>query len=55
MLAQKIPDSNFFFNLYPWEDRLIVGGAYEYGEEELTINPEVVETILQMAEKCLSN
>ncbi len=38
MLYQKIPGSNYFFHIYPWSDRLILGGVYEYGEEECMIN-----------------
>lgn len=53
-LVQKIPGSNYFVNIYPWSDRIIVGGVYERGEEELMINQKAIDIIIENAEKCLS-
>ena len=53
-LVQKIPGSSYFVNVYPWSDRIIVGGVYEHGEEELRVNQEAIEIIIENAEKCLS-
>lgn len=47
-------DSNSWVSIYPWNDRIILGGVYEYGEEEQVINPEVIDKIIQNAKKCLS-
>lgn len=55
MLFQKLPDSNYFFHIYPWSDRVILGGVYEPGEEEAIVNPDTIDRILQNAKKCLSS
>jgi len=47
-------DSRAFFMVYPWSDRLILGGTYEYGQEELTVDPDVIEQILKNAERFLA-
>lgn len=54
MLSQHLPKSNYVFFIYPWNDRLLLGGVFEYGEEELTMDPEVIDELLLNAEKCLS-
>lgn len=54
VIFQTFSDSNYFFFLYPWSDRLILGGVNEYGEEELMTNSKVLDEIIQIAEKCLS-
>lgn len=54
MLVQNIPESNYFFHIYPWSDRIILGGVYEHGEEELIINQKAIDKIIENAEKCLS-
>lgn len=53
-LFQFIPESNFIFLLYPWNDRLILGGVYEYGQEELITTPATIDRILQNAQQILS-
>jgi hypothetical protein len=50
-LGQSFSNSNYFFHLFPWSDRLILGGVYEIGEEEATITSDVIERIIQNAEK----
>ncbi len=49
------PDNpNFFFVfLYSWSDRLILGGVYEYEEEEPILDQRIIDTIIDNAEKCL--
>jgi hypothetical protein len=48
-------DSNLFFvSLYPCSDRIILGGVYEQGKEDPVIDQEIIEKIIQNAEKCLS-
>jgi hypothetical protein len=54
MLFQSFPDSNYFFHIYPWSDRIVLGGVAEWGEEEPKIYPETIDKIIQNAEKCLS-
>ena len=54
LLYQNIPESNYFFHIYPWSDRIVLGGVYEYGEEELISNQEAIDKIIENAEKCLS-
>lgn len=55
MLAQpQLTDSNYFVLIYPWSDRIILGGIYEHGQEELIINPETTDNMIKNAEKCLS-
>ena len=54
VVYQSIPDSNYFFFLYPWSDRIILGGIYEQGEEEPVINPQVIDEMIRNGEKCLS-
>lgn len=54
MLFQNIPESNYFFHIYPWSDRIVLGGVYEHGKEELMINQEAIDKIIENAEKCLS-
>lgn len=52
-LYQIFPDSPYFFMLYPWSDRIILGGVHELGEEELKIDPKVTEEMIRNAESCL--
>ncbi len=52
-LVQHI-DSNYFFCIYPWGDRIILGGVYEYGEEELVLNQEALDRIFEHAATCLT-
>lgn len=55
LLYQNVPDSTTsWVSIYPWSDRLILGGVYERGEEEPKIVQEVIDDILRNAEKCLS-
>lgn len=55
LLYQNVPNSKtLWVSIYPWKDRLILGGIYEHGEEEAIIVPEVLDKILKNAEDCLS-
>ena len=54
MLFQMIPNSNYFFHIYPWSDCIILGGVYEFGDEEPAINPDVINKIIENANQCLS-
>lgn len=54
LLYQNTPDKNYFVLIYPWKDRMILGGVYEHGEEELVINQEAIDKMIENAEKCLS-
>lgn len=48
-------DPNLFFVcIYPWSDRIILGGVYEIGENEPVVTPEVIDRMIENAEKCLS-
>ena len=55
LLYQNVPNSSStWVSIYPWNDRLIVGGVYEPGEEEIAPNQELIDQILDNAERCLS-
>lgn len=55
VLSQGIPDDPcHWFAIYPWSNRIILGGVDEKGEEELKINPETIDKIIKNAEKCFS-
>lgn len=43
---------NFWVTLYPLSDRLLIGGVFEHGKEELTRNQEVITTLLHNARNC---
>ena len=48
-------DSNLFFvSVYPWSDRIILGGVYEKGQNDPVVTQEVIDKIIENAEKCLS-
>jgi FAD dependent oxidoreductase len=48
-------DPNLFFvSIYPWSDRIILGGIYEQDQKESVTSQEVVEKMITNAEKCLS-
>lgn len=48
-------DSNLFFvSIYPWSDRIILGGVYEYDVKEPLADPEVIDRMINNAERCLS-
>lgn len=44
----------FFVSVYPWSDRMILGGVYEQNEEELVISQEIIDRIVKNAEQALS-
>ncbi len=52
----NIPDdSNFFFVFtYPWSDRIILGGVYEHDQDESIVTQDVIDKMIENAEKCLS-
>ncbi len=54
LLHQGIPNSDYYVTIHSWDDRLIVGGVHQEGIEELIAPPEVIETLIENAEKCLS-
>ncbi len=55
LLYQNVPNSTTsWVSIYPWNDRLILGGVYEQGQEEPVIVPEVINGIIENAKKCLS-
>lgn len=48
-------DSDLFFvSIYPWSDRIILGGVYEYDQKEVIVTQGVIDKIVENAEKCLS-
>ncbi|MFN0065856.1 MAG: FAD-dependent oxidoreductase [Chlamydiales bacterium] len=48
-------DTNLFFVfIYPWSDRLILGGVYELNQEEPIVVQSVIDKIMENAEACLS-
>lgn len=46
--------NQFFVSIYPWSDRLILGGVYEKGQSESVVIQEIVDKLIENAEKCLS-
>lgn len=58
VISQAVPVSlnsngqNSWFAIYPWSDRIIVGGINDH-EEELIVDQSTVDKIIQHAEKCL--
>lgn len=55
LLFQNVPDkANTWVSLYPWSDRLILGGIYEFGEETPEITQKVISDIIHNAQKCLA-
>ncbi len=55
LLYNNVPDSTTsWVSIYPWRDRIILGGVYEAKEEKLIIIPEVIDRIIENAQKCLS-
>jgi D-amino-acid oxidase len=48
-------DPNLFFvSIYPWSDRIILGGVYEQDQKEAVATQDVIDKIIENAEKCLS-
>lgn len=52
-LFQRTSEPHYFFFIYPWSDRLILGGIQEICEEEPVIVPEVIEKLFQNAERLI--
>lgn len=54
-LSQKVlGPQNFWVNIYPWSDRMIIGSNYEKSEDRPVINPEITDRLIENAKKCLS-
>lgn len=53
-LSKDSSISEYFISIYPWSDRLILGGIYEINEEHLLTTPCVVNTIIKNAQTCFS-
>lgn len=49
-----IDPNMFFVSVYPWSDRMILGGVYEQGQKEPVVSQEVIDKIIKNAELCLS-
>ena len=51
----NVPDASnlFFVSIYPWSDRMILGGVYEKDQKEPFVTPEIIDNIIDNAEKCL--
>lgn len=43
---------DYWVKLYPWSDRLILGGVYEYGNEDCVVDSKVVDKLLLLARAC---
>lgn len=55
LFFQNIAESsNEWVSIYPWQDRIILGGIYEEGEDALVNNQDVIHKIIGNANKCLS-
>jgi hypothetical protein len=55
MLYQNTPKNpGSWVTIYPWSDRIILGGIYEDGEEEAITTAEVINMLIENGQKCLS-
>ena len=55
VLYQNVPnDQNSWVSIYPWSDRIILGGVYELAEEEQVTNQEVINRIVENGQNFLS-
>lgn len=55
MISQNVPHStNYWTTLYPWCDRLILGGVFEEGEENCVLDQHVIETLISNARNFLN-
>jgi D-amino-acid oxidase len=52
-LFEDAPRPHYFVLIYPWSDRLILGGVYEIGEEAPVVEPEVTNEMIQNAQAAL--
>jgi hypothetical protein len=53
-LYQTISGSSYSILIHPWGDRIILGGVFEQGENNLIVNPNVINKMIQNAHNCLS-
>ncbi len=54
VLSQALTNENYFFAIYPWSDRIVVGGVFEVGEENKITTPDVIYTLIENAKNCLT-
>lgn len=55
LIYQNVPnETTTWVSIYPWEDRIIVGGVYEKGIAELTNDPQTIDRMIENAHKCLN-
>jgi hypothetical protein len=53
LFYQNIPNStSFWISLYPWDDRIILGGVYERYEENAAVTSKVIDQILENGQQC---
>lgn len=54
-MYQPIPHStDYWVKLYPWSDRLILGGVFEKGKEECSVDHDVINKLLNYARDCFT-
>lgn len=54
-IDNDLSNSNIFFvSVYPWSDRMILGGVYEQNQQEPVVSQEIIDEIIKNAEQCLS-
>ncbi len=55
LLYQNTPKSpGYWVTIYPWNDRIVLCGLYEKGEEEPVTTPEVIAKLIENGRKCIS-
>jgi D-amino-acid oxidase len=55
ILSQNVPeDPDYWVALYPCDDRLILGGLFEKGLEELQVDQNVTNKLIQNARNCFN-
>jgi len=53
-MYQPVPQhTDYWVKLYPWHDRLILGGVFEQGVNECIQDKNVINTLLKYARACL--
>ncbi len=54
-MFQNVPGApNYWMTIYPWQDRLIIGGVLEWGIDECVIDQNVIDDLIKHARECIS-
>ena len=54
-LYHSVPqDPDFWVKIYPWSDRLILGGVFEKGIEDTALDTKIIQKLLHYARSCFN-